>query len=243
MSDDVTAPPALPPTEPPPPELPQVVLLVTSLGTAYALEEPYPDLPESVATPVPAVVAGIQEDIDTEEPTGAVYLVRGEGGLPPGYVWRDRVWGSAVATVGYRVPEAQADEEDAEDEDEPTAGIDVRRVVQRVGGVAIVYEVNRTIPEIPGVPAWLRGRIKQIFRTTDGIYRARVVLDPSPIFPPGSVFTLHLSALVSALEVLTSEEADKEESEARQVQAAFLDDSVGDDEDGDGDGDEEASDD
>ena len=238
MSDEAPAPSDLPPTEPPPPELPQVVLLVTSLGTTYALGEPYPDLPESVATPVPATVAGIQEDTDEDDPTCAVYLVRGEGGLPPGYVWRDRVWGSAVATVGYRVPEANADEEDAEDEGDPNAGIDVRRVVQRVGGVAIVYEVNRTIPEIPGVPSWLRGRIKQIFRTTDGIYRARVVLDPSPIFPPGSVFTLHLSALVSALEVLTSEEADKEESEARQVQAAFLDDSVGEDDD-EGEDDEE----
>lgn len=216
-----------------PPALPTIVALVTTLGSVYALGEPYPDLPPEAATPVPAVI----EAIEAAPGDDLVFLVRGGGGLPSGFAWRDRVWGSGVVALAYRKSEEAADAEDLADDDDPAAGIDVRRVVLRVGGTAAVFEVNRTVPEIPGIPGWLRGKVTRIYRSPEGVYRARISVEPGEIFPPGSVLVLGLHEPLSALEVLSLEEAEAEELAARTARIEELEamiDSAAEDDDDDG---------
>jgi hypothetical protein len=133
---------------------------------------------------------------------------------------------------------------DEEHQQDPEAGIDVRRVQQRIGAglVTLIFEVGRPAPDLPGLAGWLKGNVTSITRTGFGLYFAQIEVEASELVPKGCVLTVSLADRATALEVLSVAEADEEERQARLEPLEALRSALG-EEDDDEDDEEEAGDD
>lgn len=209
-------------TETPAP-LPPIVAVVTLIGLTYAVGEPYPNLPPEGASQVAGTVLAIHEIEHESDDTGTAYMIRASGEeLAPGYVWQERIAGSAVVGLARAMPEELLSAAEQSDEDNANAGIDVRRVLLRMGPLTVCFEEGRSVPEVAGFPSWLRGKIGRIFRTEDGSYRIRIAVDPVGPIEPGSVVALTVTQATMGLEVLPEAEALEQEEKARLAQLQML---------------------
>ncbi len=237
MSEAQTIPEAQAETDPPPPLPNEVVLLSTSVGLTYVVGEPYPNLPAELARPVEGTVESILEGPDDNDATERAYLVRvATPRLPAGFALVEKIGASAVVSCAWRLKIEELKAKEAADDANPAAGIDVRRVVQRIGAVALVIEAGSPLPSAPGYPAWLAGRVETIYRTPEGPLRMRVAVAPSELFAPGTTLEMTIFDWISALEVLKAEELDAWEAAARLDALEKLGDGDGDEEDDGDDG-------
>lgn len=237
MDEAQTTEPPQEENEPPPPLPNELVSLSTAVGLTYAVGEPYPNLPAELARAVEGTVTSILESPDESDATGRAYLVRvATPQLPDGYALVEKIGASAVVSAASRLTVEQLAAKEAADDANPAAGIDVRRVVQRVGGaIALVFEVGAQLPAAPGFPPWMAGRVETIYRTPEGPYRMRVLVGRSAIFPGGMTLELQLFDWISALEVLPAAELEAWENAARKDALEKLgDDDDDDDSDDDG---------
>ena len=223
--------------------LPRVVRVSTALGQVYEKDAPYPQL-DGFAS-VDARVTRILEVADDNDPTGRIFLVRAEGGVAPGYVWRDRIAGVGVVDKAELIPEGYLADLEAEEDADPEAGIDVRRVVQRFAGglLSLIYEVGKPAPTLPPPHNGLRGRVDRITRTAEGPYRVKIAAESNDLVPPGTVLTFTVYDSFSGLEILSEKEADAEEEKAVQATLTAIDEAIDDDGDDDQEGDDDDGDD